>query len=531
MFHPVRWKVRLSELTGVVSVAASLCFVLESKRVVDIATGASDAPFRRHVCLLLSIMVLQIACNVFTKYWQGRNNVHTLNSTRADVFARVMKSVWSGKEKFHSGDTVNRLEDDIQEVSSFLSTNVPETVVTFMQFIAASVYFIVLSPHLAWILLLIMPTAVVASRLFFKKMRALTGEIRAADSLVQGHMQENIQHRVLVKTVGSVGEVLAKLGTLQKDVWTKTLTRLDYASISRAFMSTGFMTGYALVFLWGVCGLKDGTVTYGMMVAFLQLVGQVQRPVSTLANQIPAFIKALSSEERLLELMEQQQEEEGEDVRISLVPGIRMDRVSFSYEGYDKKILSDFSCDFKPGTFTAVIGSTGAGKSTLVKILLSLLPPDSGNVTLYGDGREVASSSMTRCNFMYVPQGNSLMSGTIRDNLLMANPDASDEEITEALHLAAADFVQNLSDGPETLCTEVGGGLSEGQAQRIAVARALLKKGGILILDEATSALDADTEMILLGNIATAFRSKKTIICITHRSGALKYADSVVELA
>ena len=187
--------------------------------------------------------------------------------------------------------------------------------------------------------------------------------------------------------------------------------------------------------------------------------------------------------------------------------------------------------DFKPGTMTAIVGSTGAGKSTLVRVIMSLLPPDGGRVTLYEEGgRELPSGVRTRCNFMYVPQGNSLMSGTIRENLLLARPDAAEDEIREVLHLAAADFVYDLQDGLDTVCAEIGAGLSEGQAQRIAIARALLRPGGILVLDEATSALDADTELELLERLGRRYRGTKTILCITHRPAATSYADNVLKL-
>ena len=529
-YRPIRWRVRVSMLVGLVAVAASLSFVWESKRVVDISTGALDAPLDTNVAALLAIMALQILCSVFSRYWQGRVVVKMQNSTRETVFARVLGSRWTGKEKFHSGDTVNRLEDDIQEVSSFLTANLSDVVITISQLTAASVYFFTLAPDLAWILLLIMPVAVIGSRLFFKKMRSLTMEIRSADSRLQGYMQENIQHRVLVKTLGSSGKVLEKLGILQKDIEDKTIVRLNYSAVSRSFMHVGFTAGYALVFLWGVYGLRDGSVTYGMMVAFLQLVGQVQRPVSNLASQIPAFIRALASQERLSELMDQPQDSEEPDTRFPGIPGVKVENLTFSYEDSDDKVLQGFSCDIKPGTLAVIVGPTGAGKSTLARIIMGLLSPDSGTVTIYDSSSSAPASASAMSNFMYVPQGNSLMSGSIRENLLMANPMASESELREALHLAVADFVLSLKDGLDTVCSEVGGGLSEGQAQRIAIARALLRPGGILLLDEATSSLDPETEVLLLDRLSAAFGGRKTIICITHRQAVASYADVIIRL-
>ena len=528
--RPQLGRILFSGLIGLVLIAASLAFVWISKKVVDIATGASEGELMQFVAIMLGIMLLQVIARIGGHYWQGLIVVKAQNSKRAASFRKVMFSTWTGKDKLHSGDTVSRLEEDIRVVTDFVCVTMPDVVVTVVQLIAASAYLFILQPGLAWILLLIMPVAVLFSRLFFRKLRALTNEIRAADAKVQGHIQENTQRRVLVRMLGATAGVLEKLGNLQDVVYGKTVTRLNYNAVSRGFMLLGFSAGYALVFLWGVFGLRDGTLTYGTMVAFLSLVGQVQRPVANLALQIPSFIKALASEDRLMDLDEAPQEEDGEDIVLEGAPGVRVENLTFTYEGVSEAVVKGLNYDFKPGSMTAIIGSTGAGKSTLVRVIMALLKPDSGTVTLYSGVREEPSGVRTRCNFMYVPQGNSLMSGTIRENLLLADPSADEAKLREALHLAAADFVYDLQDGLDTVCAEIGAGLSEGQAQRIAIARALLRPGGILVLDEATSALDADTELELLERIGAKYRGAKTILCITHRPAATSYADGVLRL-
>jgi len=529
--RPHLGRILFSGIIGLVGVAASLAFVWLSKRVVDIATGEFPGDLMRFVILLLGIMLVQVIARVGGNYWQGIIVVKAQNSLRAGTFRKVMYSTWSGKDKLHSGDTVSRLEEDIRVVVDFICVTLPEVVVTVAQLLAASVYMFVLAPRLAWILLLIMPMAVLCSRLFFRKLRALTNEIRAADAQVQGLIQENTQRRILVRMLGAAGRVLEKLGGMQGIVYDKTVIRLNYNAVSRGFMHLGFASGYALVFLWGVFGLRDGTLGYGTMVAFLQLVGQVQRPVAGIASQIPSFIRALSSEDRLLDLEQEPQEEEGDDIVLEGAPGVRVENLSFTYEGGRESVVKGLNYDFKPGSMTAIIGSTGAGKSTLVRVVMALLKPDDGSVTLYdAAGRETPSGVRTRCNFMYVPQGNSLMSGSIRENLLLADPSAGEDRIAEVLHLAAADFVYDLPNGLDTVCAEIGAGLSEGQAQRIAIARALLRPGGILVLDEATSALDADTELELLERMGARYRGSKTILCITHRPAATSFADSVLKL-
>ena len=528
--RPMLGKIGVSCILGVLTVAASMAFVWSSKRVTDIATGAVQQELMPKVWVLLAVMLFQVLISTASRYWEGYTVVQSQNSRRQDIFDKVMRSVWSGKEKFHSGDTVNRLEEDVRVSTDFICVSIPGIFVTVFQLLAASAYLFFLSPRLAWILLLIMPVAVLSSKLFFRKLRQLTGEIRNCDGQIQGHMQENLQHRVLVKTLGCTEAVLEKLGGMQSTVKDLTVTRLNYNALSRGFMRLGFSAGYALVFLWGVFGLQKGTVTYGMMVAFLQLVGQVQRPVAAIALQIPAYIRALSSEERIMDLTGLDQEDESPQISLQGAPGVLLEDVSFSYEGSREMVISGLSFDFKPGSTTVILGPTGAGKSTLIRMILALLKPTQGQIKLYSGSESIISDTHTRTNFMYVPQGNSLMSGTIRNNLLMADPKASEEQMKEALHLAAADFVTELPDGLDTSCAEVGNGLSEGQAQRIAIARALLRPGGVLILDEATSALDADTEEQLLSRLAQRFHGAKTIICITHRPAATSYADAVLRI-
>ena len=522
-------KAALYIVLGLVEVAASLAFVWSSKRVVDIATGDVQSAFVAGIVLLVGVKLVQIVCSIVRGWLEGYLVVHTRNNIRAEYFEKTMRTTWNGRDSHHSGDLVNRLEGDVDIVVDFICRTLPECLITLCRLIAATVFLFLLSPALAWILVFIMPVAVVGSRLFFRKMRRLSGEIRAKESEIQSHVQENLQHRILAKVMGSTKAILVKMKLLQKESQDKTVTRLNYSAVARAFMSLGFSAGYLLAFVWGASGLKDGTVTYGLMVAFLQLVGQVQRPVADIAHHIPAFIRALASEERLMELDDLEQEPEVENIALSGAPGIKVQGLNFAYPG-GAPVLENLDFDFEPGTMTVILGETGAGKSTLSRLILALITPQSGTICLYDKQKEVPAGAATRINFMYVPQGNSLLSGNIRDNLLMARPGATDEEQLDALHLAAADFVQTLPQGLDTSCSEIGGGLSEGQAQRIAIARALLRPGGVLILDEATSALDADTEQTLLSRIAERYRGTKTIICITHRPAAKDWADKTLTL-
>ena len=267
-----------------------------------------------------------------------------------------------------------------------------------------------------------------------------------------------------------------------------------------------------------------------MMTAFLQLVAQIQRPLIEMSSQIPTVIHATASIDRIIDLESLPREEVADPQLLAGTAGIRVSDVEFAYQGAEAKVLEHFTYDFVPGSRTAIVGPTGVGKSTLIRLLLSLLKPQGGSITIYSGDVELSVSPSTRCNLVYVPQGNSLFSGTIRENLLMGNPEATDEQMHEALHTAAADFVLDLPDGMDTQCFEAGAGLSEGQAQRIAIARALLRPGSILLLDEFSSALDASTETILMERL-TSQLPDHTMIFITHRDKIIDYCTSTLRLS
>ena len=530
MIRPVRGRILLSVFIGVVRIAASLGFVWICKRLVDIATGEIEAPLPLHVGILLGVMLLQLICSVAASAWESYNNVRTGNELRKDTFARVLRSTWTGREAYRSGDAVNRLEEDVRVVTDLLCARIPEVVITVVQLVAASVYLLLMAPNLLWVLIVLMVAAVLGSRLYFRKLRALTERIRKQEGEVQQLMQENLQKRLVVLTLIGAERVLTRLGLLQKDVQDQTVKRIGYNAVARGFMIFGFMGGYAAAFLWGVFGIRSGMVTYGMMTAFLQLVGQVQRPIAELSRQVPAFIHASTSVERLMDLQQLEQEAEAAPVAIAGAPGIRCTDLQYAYPDRQENILSGFSHDFAPGSMTVIMGPTGAGKSTLSRLVLGLLQPSAGSVELYGEQGTFPAGPALRGNFRYVPQGNSLLSGTIRENLLLARADASEEELPDALHTAVADFVSDLPEGLDTPCGETGSGLSEGQCQRIAIARALLRDGGILILDEATSALDAETEETLLDRLYTRFHGSKTLLFISHRDAISARADSILRI-
>lgn len=517
-------------LLGIIRTLLSLTFVWVCKELVDIATGVSKEPLGQWTAFMIACIVLQICCRIASSYCEQYGRINIQNNLRARLFYSLISSRWSGRERFGTGDAVNRLEEDIRVVSELVSSHIPAVVVTFAQLAAASTFLLFISPNLLWALVGLMIAGIIASRLSFRKLRSLSTAIRTKDGEIQQHIQEHLQNRVVALTIIGIERVMATLNTLHSALRTNTIKRLNFHSLNSALLSVSFMGGYAAAFLWGVYGIKSGAVTFGMMTAFLQLVSQIQMPLSELARKIPAFIHALSSIERLAELENLDPEENAPLCRLEAPAGILFKDVTFSYpDSHSGVLFNSFSHNFLPGTMTVVAGATGIGKSTLVRLMLGLLKPQSGSILIYGSSSNShCASKATRCNFKYVPQGNTLLSGTILDNLLMANPKADRERIDAALHIAAADFVHSLPEGLQTICGESGSGLSEGQCQRIAIARALLQSGSVLLMDESTSSLDPATESLVLQNLRTL--SNHTIIFISHREAVMKSADSLLEL-
>ena len=517
-------------LLGIIRTLLSLTFVWVCKELVDIATGESQDPLGQWTAFMIACIVLQICCRIASSYCEQYGRINIQNNLRARLFYSLISSRWSGRERFGTGDAVNRLEEDIRVVSELVSSHIPAVVVTFAQLAAASTFLLFISPNLLWALVGLMIAGIIASRLSFRKLRSLSTAIRTKDGEIQQHIQEHLQNRVVALTIIGIERVMATLNTLHNALRTNTIKRLNFHSLNSALLSVSFMGGYAAAFLWGVYGIKSGAVTFGMMTAFLQLVSQIQMPLSELARKIPAFIHALSSIERLAELENLDPEENAPLCRLEAPAGILFKDVTFSYpDSHSGVLFNSFSHNFLPGTMTVVAGATGIGKSTLVRLMLGLLKPQSGSILIYGSSSNShCASKATRCNFKYVPQGNTLLSGTILDNLLMADPKADRERIDAALHIAAADFVHALPEGLQTICGESGSGLSEGQCQRIAIARALLQSGSVLLMDESTSSLDPATESLVLQNLRTL--SNHTIIFISHREAVMKSADSLLEL-
>ena len=518
----------LNATLGVADVALSLTQVWAVKHAIDIASGSEPGSIYWAVALMGVIILANFGVSIAGVWVRNILGVRAQNLMQQRMLAHILQAEWHSRERHHSGDVLNRLEIDVATVVTFLTETLPNTLSVVLMFVGAFACMFVMDHTLAVLLVAIMPVFLAVSRIYVGKMRSLTRQVRDSDSHVQSAMQETVQHRMVVKTLEAGNDMVARLESTQSELRSNVVRRTVFSIFSNLVLNLGFAIGYLIAFLWAAVRMSAGTLTFGGMTAFLQLVNKIQTPARNLTKLAPAFVGVFTAAERLIELLEEPLEPQGEPQRMDAPCGLLLKDVTYRYEDGTRNVIDNLSFDFAPGTCTAILGETGAGKTTIVRMLLALARPTSGNIYIYNKVESRELTSLMRCNFVYVPQGNTLMSGTIRDNLLLGKPNATETEMWEVLSRSCADFVKALPLGLDTKCGEQGGGLSEGQAQRIAIARALLRKGSIMIFDEATSALDADTECRLLESLL--HDNRHTVIFITHRPAVLEYCTQTLRL-
>lgn len=518
----------LNAVIGLVSVVVSLSSVWAVQHAIDVASHATEGNIYWAVAIMGGLILCDFALNIASVWVQNILGVKAQNRMQQQILDRLLRSEWHGKESRHSGDVLNRLEFDVNSVVVFLTQTIPGALSTLALFLGAFIYLCNLDWRLALVITFMIPLFVLVSKIYVRQMRSLTREVRNQDSKVQSVLQETVQNRMLIKTLESDSAAVHKLEGTQSILRRKVVKRTIFSVFSNLVLNFGFALGYLVAFLWAAIRMSGGVLTFGQMTAYLQLVNKIQSPARQLTKLVPAFVGVFTAAERLMELEEDPLEEQGDPIVLDAPCGVRLNNISYAYTDADEDVIHNLNFDFRPGSCTAVLGETGAGKTTIIRMILALLKPQKGRVELYNDKECREMSPRMRANLVYVPQGNTLLSGTIRDNLRLGKLDATDEEMRAALHKACADFVMDLPDGLDTQCAEQGGGLSEGQAQRISIARALLRDRSIILFDEATSALDPETERHLLQNLLK--HNDKTIIFITHRLAVVDYCDQTLKI-
>ena len=519
-----RLQMGVNIVLGVTDVLIGLLEVLLTKQLIDSATSGRSWAFADGgwlslpalAAMLLACMLLSVALAYTVRWLRATLSIRSLNRLQAGEYARLLQAPWLYLRKQHSGTLTNTLIDDIDTVSAFLSEQFPALITSVLQFVGAFVFLCVLDWRLALVIVVVTPAIIAAAQLYIRRMRRHRHQVRLDEASIQAFIQESLQHSLMLKALNRTTYASALLDEQHARYQQSFMRMTRYSALAMVLVRSAFVAGYLIAFFWGAYSLSVQAITFGAMIAFVQLVGRIQQPMRTLVGYVGTFVNVSTAAERLNNLHQLTETNNLQILKSSNLQ-IRVSDLSFTYPDSNEPVLSHINATIPAGSLTVVVGKTGIGKTTFVQLLLGLLPAPEGSITVPVQG------------LTYVPQGNTLLSGTIRYNLLFGNPAATDEAMREALHLADADFVLNDERGLDYPCGERGSGLSEGQAQRIAIARALLIDAQVLLLDEAFSALDTPTAQTILNNIRTA-RPAQTIICITHRESLIPHADQVIKL-
>ena len=528
----IRLNILVRIMAGLLQTVLALCVVWLSKKLIDdVAMRGTMSEMAVQALLIAAAVVAGVSIRQLNQYLANKAFIKKVAELRLAIFSQLFNRRLFEANDIHSGDVTSRMAKDIDAVSETLAVQLPQVVVMTIQLVGAFLLMRWFDSRLAWALILITPLAIIIGKYISHRLKRITLSIREDESRIMARIQESVELNVVLRALQGERWMQDRVEELQDRQTANYIRRSRFMVFSRFALGCTFGLGYMLAFVWGAYGLRTGAITFGVMTSFLQLVGQIQQPILSLLGAFPSIIYSTASIDRLKEMEhgEEKQSCDGEDITTRTLLGIRMDNVTFRYAKGDREVMSNFSHDFRPGTKTAILGTTGAGKTTLFRLILNFIQPDSGEVTFYGNGFSHAADKSMRKNVVFVPQGNTLISGTIRNNLLMAKPDASDEELHTALHTSCADFVFDLPQGIDTVLSEHGGGLSEGQAQRIAIARGLLRPGAVFLLDEISSALDEDTERELFSRLFAA-RPSTTILLITHRKKVAALCDERLEI-
>ena len=512
-----------------INMAVSVCtivFALLSKNLVDYAVaGNMSSLFKEGVTLALIIaveIILRVINSRMMVSFGGRMEMRF----REKIFSSVLGKKWSEVNSYHSGEIVNRIKSDSSIITSGIMHILPNGAMFLTRIVLALCVLFTIDFQFAIIICVISPLLLLFGRLYSKKMKFFHKEVQKSEGNAISYMIESIQNLTVVKAFGGEKSSANALKSIQKETLALRLRRNAWNILANVSMMLLFTGGYAFTILWGAFRIATNALSFGDFTAMIQLINQVQSPAKSMGSLLVTYQNMLASAERILEF------EDFSDDAANIAPAglfddfseLVFDRVSFSYGG--DKVLANASMCIHKGEFVALCGISGAGKSTIIRLLLSLVEPDEGKIYIKSGAERNVDASL-RSLFGYVPQGNMLISGTIADNIAFYS-DVSRNDIEEAARVAQMDFVSALPDGLDTLLGEKGSGLSEGQVQRIAIARALVRKAPILLLDEATSALDEETEIKLLD--ALNAEKDKTVLIITHRKKVLDYCDKILTL-
>ena len=514
--------VTISSLSSSLVVKKSLV----SKSLIDSATSHNSYGVKKYVIILAILLLTNILLNCLGTIIGSYTNEKLNNKMQNNIYNKVIKSKWYELNKYHSVDLLTRITNDVSQITTVLIDTLPSIISLFVMLIYSFVALVSISKTMALLSLIIFPILILLSKIYGRKLKYFYIKLQEKQSNYSKFIQESFNNILIVKTFCLEKRKQNEIKDIQNDKLKFTMKKCYFSCASNGLLSLSSMIGYFLVLVWGAVKLTKDLTTFGSLTAMLQLFASVQSPIYGLSSSFPKLISAIGAIERITEIESLNHESvENNIVKKNNECSIKFDNVSFAYDK-NQKILNNISFNIKAHEIIGLIGPSGEGKTTLIRLILSLLYPTSGNIYINNDNLDVIHRQL----ISYVPQGNTLFSGTIRDNLSLNNSEITDEIINEALKASCAyDFVYDLKDNLNTIIGEKGIGISEGQAQRLCIARAFLRNAPILILDESTSALDSDTEIKILDSIMK-LKNKPTCIIITHRPSALKICDRIIEL-
>ena len=523
-----RLSVFVQVVLGIAAVIMGLAGSVASKFLINAVTGGQNSGIWLAGALMVFMMLSGIGLRALSGRIVAKINIRVKNELSIDVFKKIVEAKWEALSAFRSGDILNRLSSDVQTVSGGVTGLIPGLFTGLVQFLGALGIMLYYDPSMALFALAGAPVTVLVSRVLIKRMRKYNAEMRSMDSDMMNMQDETFSNIQTIKSLGVSGLFVRRMEKLQKNYKDTYMEYNRFTVGTSAFMSVIGMAVSTCCFCWGVYRLWLGAIDFGVFAMFLQLAGTLSGAFSSLVGLVPQTISCATSAGRIIAVTGLDKEECPPAVLSgNKSVGIELKNLSFAYSD-GKYVLKNVDMCIKPGMVVGVVGASGAGKTTLMRIILGLVGHE-GSAQMFDTlSNRAELSGSTRPYVSYVPQGNTLFAGSIAENLRMVKEDASDSELEAALRAACAwNFVEKLPQGINSPVGESGNGLSEGQAQRISIARAVLKNAPLLLLDEATSALDAETEEQVLSNI---MRTGRTCIVCTHRPGALELCDCVFRI-
>ena len=525
---------------GVLGTGMSLMASVLSKNIVDVVTGFHTGALAPAAVFYVSMQLARIGINAWTGRISAKIEVKVDQEIRAEVYDKIMEADWQAMSQYHSGDLLNRMDNDVASVSSSVLGWLPDLVTRLVQFLGALGIILYYDPTLAGLALLSAPVTLVVSRTLMGRMRQYSRQVREVSSQVMMFHEESFQNIQVIKSFGLGGLYSRKLRQVQEDYRQVKLAYNKFSVAASALMSLVGTAVSVACFGWGVYRLWGNYITYGTMILFLQMAGSLSASFGALVKLVPSAISAATAAGRIMAVTELPREDRSQDkeawelLEENRADGIRVETRDLVFRYQDGDVVLDganFYAD--PGEIVALAGPSGEGKTTMLRLLLGIVRPQAGYVAVTGQrtGQSLTASASTRPFFAYVPQGNTMFAGTVAENLRVMAQEAGEEELWRVLDLACAgEFVRKLPQGLDTKLKEGGGSLSSGQVQRLSIARALLADAPVLLLDEATSALDVATERKVLRNVLQA-QAHKTVIVTTHRPSVLNICNRVYQIA